>query len=172
MIITINNLHCTYAHDRTFVVVPLFMTMFVTSHSFFLSFHSLYPHLFSRAYINFKNPEDILLFRDRFDGYVFIDNKGISWFCLNSVWLCSQYGGNVSAIFSAILNANKSMFVLQLLAEYYGQRGGFRAFVAIVTIWSPVCLMMSCLLFQYLLRPGVSCSGRVRPLPENFQEEA
>ncbi|XP_047456213.1 regulator of nonsense transcripts 3A isoform X1 [Mugil cephalus] len=37
---------------------------------------SLYPHLFSRAYINFKNPEDILLFRDRFDGYVFIDNKG------------------------------------------------------------------------------------------------
>lgn len=43
-----------------------------------LSVDSLYPHLFSRAYINFKNPEDILLFRDRFDGYVFIDNKGIS----------------------------------------------------------------------------------------------
>lgn len=42
------------------------------------SLHSLYPHLFSRAYINFKNPEDILLFRDRFDGYVFIDNKGTS----------------------------------------------------------------------------------------------
>lgn len=42
----------------------------------FLPVHSLYPHLFSRAYINFKNPEDILLFRDRFDGYVFIDNKG------------------------------------------------------------------------------------------------
>ncbi|KAM4699362.1 regulator of nonsense transcripts 3A isoform 2-T2 [Discoglossus pictus] len=37
---------------------------------------SLYPHLFSRAYINFRNPEDILLFRDRFDGYVFIDSKG------------------------------------------------------------------------------------------------
>ncbi|NXY07569.1 REN3A protein, partial [Pteruthius melanotis] len=37
---------------------------------------SLYPHLYSRAYINFRNPEDILLFRDRFDGYVFIDNKG------------------------------------------------------------------------------------------------
>ncbi|XP_074765841.1 regulator of nonsense transcripts 3A isoform X2 [Athene noctua] len=36
---------------------------------------SLYPHLYSRAYINFRNPEDILLFRDRFDGYVFIDNK-------------------------------------------------------------------------------------------------
>lgn len=41
------------------------------------SLHSLYPHLFSRAYINFKNPDDILLFRDRFDGYVFIDNKGM-----------------------------------------------------------------------------------------------
>ncbi|XP_032878543.1 regulator of nonsense transcripts 3A-like isoform X2 [Amblyraja radiata] len=37
---------------------------------------SLYPHLFSRAYINFKNPDDIILFRDRFDGYIFIDNKG------------------------------------------------------------------------------------------------
>ncbi|KAE8625530.1 hypothetical protein XENTR_v10006307 [Xenopus tropicalis] len=37
---------------------------------------SLFPHLFSRAYINFRNPEDILLFRDRFDGYIFIDNKG------------------------------------------------------------------------------------------------
>lgn len=40
-----------------------------------LSF-SLFPHLFARAYINFKNQEDIVLFRDRFDGYVFIDNRG------------------------------------------------------------------------------------------------
>ncbi|XP_073446614.1 regulator of nonsense transcripts 3A isoform X1 [Dendrobates tinctorius] len=37
---------------------------------------SLYPHLFSRAYINFRNPEDIVLFRDRFDGFIFIDSKG------------------------------------------------------------------------------------------------
>uniref|UniRef100_A0A4W3J243 UPF3 domain-containing protein n=1 Tax=Callorhinchus milii TaxID=7868 RepID=A0A4W3J243_CALMI len=29
-----------------------------------------------QAYINFKNQEDIVLFRDQFDGYVFIDNKG------------------------------------------------------------------------------------------------
>ncbi|XP_019715483.1 regulator of nonsense transcripts 3A isoform X1 [Hippocampus comes] len=43
---------------------------------FFSADPSLYPHLFSRAYINFKNQDDILLFRDRFDGYVFIDNKG------------------------------------------------------------------------------------------------
>ncbi|XP_043104218.1 regulator of nonsense transcripts 3A isoform X1 [Puntigrus tetrazona] len=43
---------------------------------FFPADQSLYPHLFSRAYINFKNPEDIIIFRDRFDGYVFIDNKG------------------------------------------------------------------------------------------------
>uniref|UniRef100_A0A8C7T0F0 UPF3 domain-containing protein n=1 Tax=Oncorhynchus mykiss TaxID=8022 RepID=A0A8C7T0F0_ONCMY len=43
---------------------------------FFPADQSLYPHLFSRVYINFRNPEDILLFRDRFDGYVFIDNKG------------------------------------------------------------------------------------------------
>ncbi|KAG8451866.1 hypothetical protein GDO86_003893, partial [Hymenochirus boettgeri] len=37
---------------------------------------SLHPHLYSRAYINFRNPDDILLFRDRFDGYIFIDHKG------------------------------------------------------------------------------------------------
>ncbi|XP_075056272.1 regulator of nonsense transcripts 3A isoform X1 [Mixophyes fleayi] len=43
---------------------------------FFTADPSLYPHLFSRAYINFRNPEDILLFRDRFDGFIFIDNKG------------------------------------------------------------------------------------------------
>ncbi|KAM9483978.1 regulator of nonsense transcripts 3A-like isoform 6-T6 [Salvelinus alpinus] len=43
---------------------------------FFPADQSLYPHLFSRVYINFRNSEDILLFRDRFDGYVFIDNKG------------------------------------------------------------------------------------------------
>ncbi|NXI40206.1 REN3A protein, partial [Galbula dea] len=40
---------------------------------------SLYPHLYSRAYINFRNPEDTLLFRDRFDGYVFIDSKGLEY---------------------------------------------------------------------------------------------
>ncbi|XP_072300986.1 regulator of nonsense transcripts 3A isoform X3 [Eucyclogobius newberryi] len=46
---------------------------------FFPADQSLYPHLFSRAYINFKNPDDILHFRDRFDGYVFIDNKGLEY---------------------------------------------------------------------------------------------
>ncbi|CAH6779936.1 regulator of nonsense transcripts 3B isoform X1 [Phodopus roborovskii] len=43
---------------------------------FFSNDTSLYPHMYARAYINFKNQEDILLFRDRFDGYVFLDNKG------------------------------------------------------------------------------------------------
>lgn len=43
---------------------------------FFSNDTSLYPHLFARAYINFKNQDDIVLFRDRFDGYVFIDNRG------------------------------------------------------------------------------------------------
>ncbi|XP_075429490.1 regulator of nonsense transcripts 3B isoform X2 [Ascaphus truei] len=42
---------------------------------FFASDSSLFPHLFSRAYINFKSQEDIVLFRDRFDGYVFIDHR-------------------------------------------------------------------------------------------------
>ncbi|EHB01155.1 Regulator of nonsense transcripts 3A [Heterocephalus glaber] len=40
---------------------------------------SLYPHLYSRAYINFRNPDDILLFRDRFDGYVFMSSKGLEY---------------------------------------------------------------------------------------------
>ncbi|KTG03191.1 hypothetical protein cypCar_00000461 [Cyprinus carpio] len=43
---------------------------------FFSSDTSLFPHLFARAYLNFKNQDDIVLFRDRFDGYVFIDNRG------------------------------------------------------------------------------------------------
>ncbi|XP_051276565.1 regulator of nonsense transcripts 3B [Dicentrarchus labrax] len=43
---------------------------------FFSNDTSLYPHLFARAYINFKKQEDIVLFRDRFDGYVFIDSRG------------------------------------------------------------------------------------------------
>lgn len=29
-----------------------------------------------RAYINFCNHDDIFIFRDKFDGYVFVDNKG------------------------------------------------------------------------------------------------
>ncbi|KAB0339969.1 hypothetical protein FD754_023510 [Muntiacus muntjak] len=43
---------------------------------FFSNDTSLYPHMYARAYINFKNQEGIILFRDRFDGYVFLDNKG------------------------------------------------------------------------------------------------
>uniref|UniRef100_H9G7V6 UPF3B regulator of nonsense mediated mRNA decay n=1 Tax=Anolis carolinensis TaxID=28377 RepID=H9G7V6_ANOCA len=46
---------------------------------FFANDTSLYPHMFSRAYINFKNQEDIVLFRDRFDGYVFVDHKGLEY---------------------------------------------------------------------------------------------
>ncbi|XP_045884185.1 regulator of nonsense transcripts 3A isoform X6 [Meles meles] len=46
---------------------------------FFAADWSLYPHLYSRAYINFRNPDDILLFRDRFDGYIFIDSKGLEY---------------------------------------------------------------------------------------------
>ncbi|CAH2314991.1 regulator of nonsense transcripts 3B isoform X2 [Pelobates cultripes] len=43
---------------------------------FFANDSSLFPHMFSRAYINFKSQDDIMLFRDRFDGYVFIDHRG------------------------------------------------------------------------------------------------
>ncbi|XP_053563648.1 regulator of nonsense transcripts 3A [Bombina bombina] len=57
---------------------------------------SLYPHLFSRAYINFRNPEDILLFRDRFDGFIFIDNKDLEYkkflenYCAEEEKICAN----------------------------------------------------------------------------------
>ncbi len=34
---------------------------------------------FSRAYINFLNPEEIFTFQDKFDGYVFLDQKGTEY---------------------------------------------------------------------------------------------
>ena len=37
---------------------------------------SLGTNAFSRAYINFLNYEDVASFRDKFDGYVFVDGKG------------------------------------------------------------------------------------------------
>ncbi|BFZ06629.1 hypothetical protein BsWGS_09667 [Bradybaena similaris] len=37
---------------------------------------SLGQHAFTRAYINFLSPDDIFIFRDKFDGYVFLDAKG------------------------------------------------------------------------------------------------
>ncbi|CAL1542992.1 unnamed protein product, partial [Lymnaea stagnalis] len=37
---------------------------------------SLGANAFTRAYINFLVPDDIFIFRDKFDGYVFLDSKG------------------------------------------------------------------------------------------------
>ena len=37
---------------------------------------SFSPVSFSRAYINFKHPKDILTFKEKLDGYVFTDSKG------------------------------------------------------------------------------------------------
>ncbi|XP_041357554.1 regulator of nonsense transcripts 3A-like isoform X2 [Gigantopelta aegis] len=37
---------------------------------------SLGQWAFTRAYINFQQPEDIYIFRDKFDGYIFLDSKG------------------------------------------------------------------------------------------------
>jgi hypothetical protein len=42
----------------------------------FFSIFSLGVNAFSRAYINFQNYEDIANFRDKFDGYIFVDAKG------------------------------------------------------------------------------------------------
>ncbi|XP_053622513.1 regulator of nonsense transcripts 3B isoform X1 [Plodia interpunctella] len=40
---------------------------------------SLGHNVYSRAYINFVNVEDIYLFRDKFDGYIFLDEKGVEY---------------------------------------------------------------------------------------------
>ncbi|CAH0766531.1 unnamed protein product [Diatraea saccharalis] len=40
---------------------------------------SLGNNVYSRAYINFLNIEDIYIFRDKFDGYIFLDEKGIEY---------------------------------------------------------------------------------------------
>ncbi len=39
---------------------------------------SLHPWAYSRAYIAFPNSQsqDVIIFRDQFDGYVFVDSKG------------------------------------------------------------------------------------------------
>lgn len=37
---------------------------------------TLIPHCTSRVYINFLNVEDLLIFTQKFDGYVLLDNKG------------------------------------------------------------------------------------------------
>lgn len=34
---------------------------------------------YSRAYINFVNVDDLYLFRDKFDGYIFLDDKGVEY---------------------------------------------------------------------------------------------
>ncbi|XP_032528980.2 regulator of nonsense transcripts 3B isoform X1 [Danaus plexippus] len=41
--------------------------------------NSLGNNVYSRAYINFVNVDDIYLFRDKFDGYVFLDEKGVEY---------------------------------------------------------------------------------------------
>ncbi|XP_037511250.1 regulator of nonsense transcripts 3A isoform X2 [Rhipicephalus sanguineus] len=37
---------------------------------------SLGPHAFSRAYINFVNQDEIFIFKEKFDDYIFVDEKG------------------------------------------------------------------------------------------------
>ncbi len=39
-------------------------------------YFSLGSNATSRAYLNFVKDEDIILFKEKFDGYVFVDNKG------------------------------------------------------------------------------------------------
>lgn len=46
---------------------------------YFVEADKSFEQSFSRAYINFKDVDDIYVFRDKFDGYVFIDEKGMKY---------------------------------------------------------------------------------------------
>lgn len=59
----------------------------------------LYPPVYTRAYISFKN-QDIILFRDRFDGAVFLDNKGESLKLKSLSFVCF----NTALVFHSFLN--------------------------------------------------------------------
>lgn len=56
---------------------PLIIFVLFLNIDFILLICSLGQNAFSRAYINFVKYEDIFLFRDKFDGYVFVDAKGM-----------------------------------------------------------------------------------------------
>ena len=49
---------------------------------FVIADDTLGPNSFARAYINFTNVEDVFLFKEKFDGYVFIDKDGNESQCL------------------------------------------------------------------------------------------
>jgi hypothetical protein len=36
-------------------------------------------HAFSRAYLNIPNRQDLIVFTEKFQGYVFVDKNGISF---------------------------------------------------------------------------------------------
>lgn len=40
---------------------------------------TLRQHASSRAYVNFKQQDDIFIFKEKFDGYVFVDGRGIEY---------------------------------------------------------------------------------------------
>merc|ERR1719464_1432567 len=57
----------------------------IAEHDYFrfvISDDTLGPNAFARAYINFINVEDVFLFKEKFDGYVFIDRDGSESQCL------------------------------------------------------------------------------------------
>lgn len=53
------------------------------------------PHSFSRAYINFPNTNDMSIFRERFDNYVFLDKDGHEYPAVveQSLWQKSPKNG-------------------------------------------------------------------------------
>lgn len=52
---------------------------------------SLGGNNYSRACINFVNVDDIYLFRDKFDGYVFLDEKGKHHFLTSILFITYFY---------------------------------------------------------------------------------
>ena len=55
---------------------PVVVFLLLTLPRFVKADPTLDRDAFCTAYINFLDQEDVYIFQERFDGYVFVDNKG------------------------------------------------------------------------------------------------
>ena len=64
---------------------------------------SLGSFSFTRAYINFKNVDEIYEFKDKFDSYVFVDQKG-KWSCNFSTILMCWFKFDILSLEYCLIN--------------------------------------------------------------------
>ena len=90
-----------------------------------LSFYSFGPMSFSRAYINFKNRDDIIKFRDQLDGYCFLDSRGN--FCTNFKYqsLSHLFSWSNSQSVSQSVSRSAGQSVSRSVSQSVGQSVGW-----------------------------------------------